>query len=75
MLSLFRPQIVNELDLKSFGFKVYLRGYSAFTPLLDGSGYLLLGKDHKKNYDEISKFSQKDAAAFGLYEAKLDKLS
>lgn len=67
--------MVSELDLKRYGFRVYLRGYSAFTPKLDGSNYLLLGKDPKKNHEEISKFSRRDADAFEKYEAMLDKYS
>ena len=73
VLSLLRPQIVDELDLKSFGLKVYLRGYSSFTPMIDGSNYLLLGKDPAKNFEEISKFSKKDAEQYGKYEEMLEK--
>jgi len=34
---------------------------------------LLLGRDSKFNYEQISKFSKKDAEAYGKYENMLDK--
>jgi len=75
LLSLLRPKIVKELDLKSFGLKVHLRNPSSFTPKKDGSGYLLLGRDSKFNFEQISKFSKADAVAYGKYEQMLDKFS
>lgn len=74
VLSLFRPYILRELDLKRFGFRVLARNPSSFTPLPDGN-YLLLGPDPGFNAREIAKFSSKDARRFAEYEADLDALA
>src|ERR1700758_2569515 len=42
--SLFRPEIVRDLDLKRHGFEMLPRSPSSFTPLPDGR-YLLMGPD------------------------------
>lgn len=42
LAGLLRPIIYNELELKKYGVKFYMRDPNAFTPLLDGR-YLLLG--------------------------------
>ena len=73
VLSLLRPQIMEDLKLKDFGLKLYFRDPNYFTPLADGR-YLLLGSDSQKNYDEISKFSKQDAKMFLKYEDTLSRL-
>ncbi|KAJ3386034.1 hypothetical protein HDU92_002746 [Lobulomyces angularis] len=68
LLSLLRPQIINELELKKYGLKYYLREpWSSFTPLKNNQ-YLLLGHDRQLNYEQIKKFSTKDANAYAIYE-------
>jgi len=42
--SLFRPEIIRDLDLKRHGFAMLARSPSSFTPLPDGR-YLLMGPD------------------------------
>src|SRR3954452_13801812 len=68
--SLLRPQVIRELELKKYGFEMLPRSPSSFTPFPDGRS-LLLGPDPKLNYDEVSKFSSKDAEALPKYEAML----
>ena len=68
--SLFRPQIIRDLDLKKHGFEMLPRNPSSFTPFPDGRS-LLMGPDAKLTYEEISKFSAKDAEALPKYEAML----
>ncbi|KAI9535339.1 Pyridine nucleotide-disulfide oxidoreductase domain-containing protein 2 [Dissostichus eleginoides] len=81
LLSLLRPHITAELELKKHGLKVYMRDPHAFTPMLeDGVNgapprSLTLGADLAMNLREISKFSQKDAKAFPEFVAYLDKLA
>src|SRR6516225_9399047 len=58
--SLFRPEIVRDLELKRHGFELLPRNPSSFTPFPDGRS-LLLGPDPELNRREISKFSPKDA--------------
>lgn len=72
--SLFRPDIIKDLELKKFGFEMLPRIPSSFSPFPDNS-YLILGPNKEENQKEISKFSQRDAQAYPLYEKKLDELS
>ncbi|XP_056465109.1 pyridine nucleotide-disulfide oxidoreductase domain-containing protein 2 [Gadus chalcogrammus] len=81
LLSLFRPHIYEDLELKKHGLKIYRRNPHAFSPMLeDGVGgapprSLTLGSDMVLNRKEIGKFSQKDAMAYGEFNAYLDKLA
>ncbi|GFN80432.1 pyridine nucleotide-disulfide oxidoreductase domain-containing protein 2 [Plakobranchus ocellatus] len=80
LLSLMRPQIMQDLELKKYGLKIYLRNPSSYTPLdkpggLDGKAKsLLLGSNAKKNADQIAQFSKKDAKAFHEYESQLERI-
>ena len=74
VVSLLLPEIIEELELAKHGYKILPRNPSSFTPFEDGR-YLLLGPDKKSNYDEIRKFSEKDARAFGEYEAFLERVA
>ena len=78
VLSLLRPKIVQELELKKHGLKVYLRNPSSYTPLKKSQwkGHvrsLTLGMNHEENVRQISQFSEKDAKNFGLYEQQLTR--
>lgn len=73
LFSLFRPIIIEDLELKKHGLKLYKRNPNAFTPMLDGR-YLLLGSDSESNKKEISKFSERDAEQFEKYEEWLNRL-
>ncbi len=70
--SLFRPEIIRDLDLGRHGFAMIPRSPSSFTPCLDGR-YLLMGPDPELNRREISKFSTRDAERLPQYEALLEK--
>jgi phytoene dehydrogenase-like protein len=72
--SLFRPEIIRDLNLKSFGFEMLPRNPSSFTPFPDGR-YLLLGPDKNLNHREISKFSGRDAEVFPDYESWLEGIA
>jgi phytoene dehydrogenase-like protein len=72
--SLFRPEIVRDLQLKSRGFEMLPRNPSSFTPFPDGR-YLLLGPDKKFVQQEIAKFSTKDAENYPKYEAFLEEIA
>ncbi|XP_006822710.1 pyridine nucleotide-disulfide oxidoreductase domain-containing protein 2-like [Saccoglossus kowalevskii] len=76
VLSLLRPQIYKDLELKKHGLKVYLREQFAFTPVLDGkNSYLLLGNDKEETFNQIAKFSEKDAKAYFRYEKMISKIA
>jgi phytoene dehydrogenase-like protein len=72
--SLFRPEIINDLHLKDYGFEVVERDPSSFSPFSDGR-YLLLGPDRAMNQREISKFSTRDAENYPGYEAMLERVA
>src|SRR2546421_9214196 len=69
--SLFRPEIIHDLELKRHGFAMLARSPSSFTPLPDGRS-LLMGPDKDMTHREVSKFSKKDAAKLPEFEAMLE---
>lgn len=75
LFSLFRPSIIEELELKSrHGLKYLYRDPSSFTPLLEGR-YLLMGRDTNFNTQQIEKFSKRDAKLYPEYDAHLTRLT
>ena len=72
--SLFRKEIVRDLDLGRHGFEVLPRSPSSFTPYPDGRS-LTLGPDPHLNEREIVKFSARDAARYPEYEAMLERVA
>ena len=72
--SLFRKEIVRDLDLGRHGFEVLPRNPSSFTPYPDGRS-LMLGPDPALNEREIAKFSARDAARYPEYEAMLERVA
>src|SRR5213596_4032947 len=55
--SLFRREIIRDLELKRYGFSMLPRDPSSFTPLPDGR-YLMMGPDKAMTYREVAKFSK-----------------
>jgi phytoene dehydrogenase-like protein len=74
VVSLLLPEVIKELRLKENGLEILRRDPSSFTPTSDGR-YLLLGPDRKRNQEEISKFSKKDAEAYPRYESLLEAVA
>ncbi|XP_053306163.1 pyridine nucleotide-disulfide oxidoreductase domain-containing protein 2 [Spea bombifrons] len=79
LLSLLRPQIYKDLELKKHGLKIYFRNPHSFTPLLeDINGQrprsLVLGSDMTENQKQIAQFSEKDAKAYPEYEDFMNRL-
>src|SRR5947209_2747698 len=72
--SLFRPEIVRDLDLPRHGFQMLPRDPSSFTPFPDGRS-LLMGLDADLTRREVAKFSERDADALPRYEAMIDRLA
>src|SRR5438477_7001422 len=60
VMSLMPPTILRDLSLEKHGYKVYPMGpyYQSFH---DGGSIKLYADDAKKNYQNVSKFSRKDA--------------
>nr|XP_047916591.1 pyridine nucleotide-disulfide oxidoreductase domain-containing protein 2 isoform X2 [Anser cygnoides] len=77
LLSLLRPQIYTELELRRHGLRVLPRDPYSFTPLLEDRSpprSLLLGHDMAQTQRQIAQFSQKDAQAYPAYEAFMGRL-
>ncbi|XP_046645219.1 pyridine nucleotide-disulfide oxidoreductase domain-containing protein 2-like isoform X2 [Daphnia pulicaria] len=80
LLSLLRPSIINDLELKKHGLKLHLRDPSSYTPLSsdywkgDGPRSLTLSSDLDFNRKQISKFSKRDAEVYESYEKWLSRL-
>ncbi|MFQ6675858.1 MAG: phytoene desaturase family protein [Fidelibacterota bacterium] len=72
--SLFRMEIVRDLNLKSYGLEFLPREPSSFSPFPDDT-YLMLGSNLEQNQKEISKFSPRDAERLPAYEEALDTIS
>jgi phytoene dehydrogenase-like protein len=72
--SLFRPEIVRDLHLRSYGFEVLERSPASFSPFLDGRS-LMLGRSQKEDLDQIAAFSAKDARNYPRYEAMLMRVA
>ncbi|KAH9518498.1 Pyridine nucleotide-disulfide oxidoreductase domain-containing protein 2, partial [Bulinus truncatus] len=80
VLSLFRPQIIKELDLKKYGLKIYLRNPSSYTPLIEPGGLngkaksLTMSQNHQETAKQIAQFSLNDAQAYSAYEEQLGRI-
>ncbi|XP_004680610.1 PREDICTED: pyridine nucleotide-disulfide oxidoreductase domain-containing protein 2 [Condylura cristata] len=81
LLSLLRPQIYTDLELKKHGLRLHLRNPYSFTPMLEEGSRskaprsLLLGTSMAENQKQIAQFSRKDAQAFPKYEAFMSRLA
>lgn len=78
LAGLLRPSIIEDLNLRKYGFKYIPRDPSSFTPTLATSQYrgkyLILGSDETANHRSIAQFSQVDADAYPLYEEFLGQI-
>jgi phytoene dehydrogenase-like protein len=63
VVSLMPPQVVTELELERFGYKVTILDPDYWAPFPDGTSLTLWG-DLQKSAEEIARFSKKDAAAY-----------
>jgi phytoene dehydrogenase-like protein len=72
--SLFRPEIIRDLELKRHGFTMIPRSPSSFTPLPDGR-FLMMGPDKELTRREVSKFSKRDAENLPRFEAMLERVA
>jgi phytoene dehydrogenase-like protein len=74
VMSLMPPTIIKDLDLERHGYKVFPMGpyYQAFP---DGRSIMIWSDDAAKNYEEIAKFSKKDAEAMPKWDAWLGGLA
>jgi phytoene dehydrogenase-like protein len=74
VMSLMPPTIISDLGLDRHGYKVFPMGpyYQAFP---DGGSIKIFADDAKRNYEEIAKWSRKDAEAMPKWDAWLSGLA
>jgi phytoene dehydrogenase-like protein len=74
VMSLLPPTIIKDLDLEANGYKVYPMGpyYQAFP---EGGSIKIFADDSKRNYEEIVKWSKRDADAMPQWDAWLTGLA
>ncbi|MGC9961335.1 MAG: NAD(P)/FAD-dependent oxidoreductase [Acidimicrobiales bacterium] len=74
VMSLLPPTIIDDLDLARNGYKVYPMGpyYQAFP---EGGSIKIFADDSKANYEEIVKWSKRDADAMPQWDAWLGGLA
>jgi phytoene dehydrogenase-like protein len=74
VMSLLPPTILDDLRLEEHGYKVFPMGpyYQAFP---DGGSLTLYEEDSRRAYDEIAKWSKKDADAYPQWNAWLGGLA
>ena len=79
VLSLLRPQIFTDLELKQHGLKVYLRDPGSYTPIRPdlvkegGPTSLSLGMCGRRNKEQIAQFSKRDAEMYEKFEEQLEQ--
>jgi phytoene dehydrogenase-like protein len=74
LCSLLQPRIIEELELKRFGYHIYPKDPSFFTAFPDGR-HIFFWQDMKKTVAEIGKFSKHDAEIYPRYEEELAHLA
>ena len=74
VISLLRPEVARELDLKRHGLVVYPQDPPYFQPYPDGRS-LMIWNDYATTREEIRKFSVRDAQVYEEYEATLNRLA
>ena len=74
VMSLLQPTIMNDLQLEKHGYKVFPMGpyYQAFP---EGGSLTLYEEDSQRGYDEIARWSKKDADAYPRWNAWLGGLA
>jgi phytoene dehydrogenase-like protein len=74
VMSLMPPTIVNELELERHGYRVHPMGpyYQAFP---EGGSLTIYEDDEARTYDEIARWSKKDAEAWPRWNAWLASIA
>ncbi|MDQ6876884.1 MAG: NAD(P)/FAD-dependent oxidoreductase [Candidatus Dormibacteraeota bacterium] len=74
VMSLMPDTIIRELNLKRHGYKVFPMG-PYFQAWPDGRSLMLFADDAKRNYDQVVRFSKKDAEAMPRWDDWLGDLA
>lgn len=74
VVSLMPPRIVDELDLKRFGYQVSIITPDYFVPFPDGTSLTLWG-DIGRDAESIARFSKRDAEAYVEFDAYFERVA
>lgn len=74
LVSLLQEQVVRDLELARYGYRVFPKDPAYFAPFPDGRHLFLYG-DLAKTQAEIAKFSRRDAERYPAFEALIDRLA
>src|SRR5215210_7607289 len=72
--SLLRPEIIEDLRLREYGFAVYAKAPSYFMPFPDGRHLFLYADSRERSKQAIAGFSKRDAAAYDAWEDFWDRV-
>ena len=72
--SLLQQRVIDDLELKKYGYHVDPKDPSFFSAYPDGR-HLFFWQNREKTLLEIAKYSMKDAANYGKYEDHLERLA
>jgi phytoene dehydrogenase-like protein len=73
VMSLMPPEVVEELELARFGYKIYPQ-HPYFVPH-EGGRYLMMCEDPARRHAQIAKFSARDADEMEVWDAWLGRLA
>lgn len=73
LCSLLQPQIVAELELEKFGYKIYPKDPPFFTAFPDGQ-HIFFWQDLQKTRQEMARFSPRDAEKYPAYCELIENL-
>jgi phytoene dehydrogenase-like protein len=73
VVSLMPPRIIDELELRRFGYRVSILEPDYYLPYADGSSMTLWG-DTQRSAEEIARFSKKDADAYVEFDRYFQRL-
>ena len=74
VMSLMPPQIIRDLELERHGYKLHPMG-PAYQAWPDGRSLTIYDDDARRNHEQISRFSGKDADAMPRWDAWLAGLA
>jgi phytoene dehydrogenase-like protein len=72
--SLLQDRVIQDLELKRFGYQVDAKDPAFFTVFPDDR-HMFMWQNEDKTLAELAKFSRKDAETFPKYEAYLERLA
>jgi phytoene dehydrogenase-like protein len=74
LCSLLQTRIIEDLELKRFGYHLYPKDPAFFTAFPDGR-HIFFWQEMQKTVEEVAKFSKRDAALYPQYEEELAHLA